>query len=171
MKKNMRRVSLRVTAQTLYNLERLRQMGELKSLGRVVDKLVREKMISLHKDHVNAVTPGVPLTQEELNAMHFDRVWIFYPSQYDGDQCDYEEGVVLYGRLYSLETLDGAGFEELLQDAMDGETLDRPTGEYQVFRHLVDCERVDHFREPAKMMKQHKKGARQWNMKRFCEQR
>ena len=42
-------------------------MGELKSLGRVVDKLVREKMISLHKDHVNAVKPGAPLTQEELN--------------------------------------------------------------------------------------------------------
>ena len=27
MKKNMRRLTLRVTAQTLYNLERLRQMG------------------------------------------------------------------------------------------------------------------------------------------------
>ena len=89
MKKNMRRVSLRVTAQTLYNLERLRQMGELKSLGRVVDKLVREKMISLHKDHVNAVKPGAPLTQEELNTMHFDRVWIFYPPQYEGDQGSY----------------------------------------------------------------------------------
>ena len=44
MKKNMRRLTLRVTAQTLYNLERLRQMGELRDLGRVVDKLVREKM-------------------------------------------------------------------------------------------------------------------------------
>lgn len=85
MKKNMRRVSLRVTAQTLYNLERLRQMGKLKSLGRVVDKLVREKMISLHKDHVNAATPGVPLTQEELNTMHFDRVWIAYPPQDEED--------------------------------------------------------------------------------------
>lgn len=171
MKKNMRRLSLRVTAQTLYNLERLRQMGELKSLGRVVDKLVREKMISLHKDHVNAVTSGVPLTQEELNAMHFDRVWIAYPPQDEEDQGDYEEGVVLYGKLYSLETLEGAGFEELLQDAMYGETLDRPSGEYQVFRHRLGCERTDHFREPAKMMKQHKKGARQWNMKRFCDQR
>lgn len=169
MKKNMRRVSLRVTAQTLYNLERLRQMGELKSLGRVMDKLVREKMISLHKDHVNAVKPGAPLTQEELNTMHFDRVWIFYPPQYEGDQGDYEEGV--YGKLYSLEVLEGAGFEELLQDAMDGETLDRPTGKYQVFRRLLDYEGEDHVREPAKMMKQHKKGARQWNMKRFCDQR
>lgn len=171
MKKNMRRVSLRVTAQTLYNLERLREMGKLKSLGRVVDKLVREKMISLHKDHVNVATLGVPLTQEELNTMHFDRVWIAYPPQDEEDRGSYEEGVVLYGRLYSLETLDGAGFEELLQDAMDGETLDRPTGEYQVFRYLLDYERADYFREPAKMMKQHKKGAQKWTMRQFCDQR
>ena len=75
MKKNMRRVSLRVTAQTLYNLERLRKMGDLKSLGRVVDKLVREKMISLHKDHVNAVKPGAPLTQEELNTIRTGGIW------------------------------------------------------------------------------------------------
>lgn len=56
MKKNMRRISLRVTAQTLYNLERLRQMGELKSLGRVVDKLTREKMIALHGNHLHEPT-------------------------------------------------------------------------------------------------------------------
>lgn len=171
MKKNMRRLSLRVTAQTLYNLERLRQMGELKSLGRVVDKLVREKMISLHKDHVNVATPGAPLTQEELNTMHFDRVWIAYPPQDEEDRGDYEEGVVLYGRLYSLETLDGAGFEELLQDAMYGETLDRPSGEYQVFRHRLDCERAGHFRKPTKMVDLNEKGARKWNVKRFCDQR
>lgn len=58
MKTNMRRVSLRVTAQTLYNLERLRKMGELKSLGRVVDKLTREKMIALHGDHKNQMEKG-----------------------------------------------------------------------------------------------------------------
>lgn len=171
MKKNLHRISLRVTAQTLYNLERLRQMGDLRDIGRVVDKLVREKMISLHKDHMNAATPGVPLTQEDLNTMHFDRVWIAYPPQYEEDLGSYEEGVVLYGRLYSLETLEGAGFEELLQDAMDGETLDRPSGEYQVFRHRLDCERADHFRKPTKMVDLNKKGARKWNMKRFCDQR
>ena len=170
-KSHLKRIPVRVTTQTLYNLERLMHMGKLKSLGRVVDKLVREKMISLHKDHANAATSGVPLTQEELNTMHFDRVWIAYPPQHEEDRGDYEEGVVLYGKLYSLETLEGAGFEELLQDAMCGETLDRPSGEYQVFRHRLDCERADHFRDPAKMMKQHKKGARQWNMKRFCDQR
>lgn len=56
MKKNMRRLSLRVTAQTLYNLERLRQMGGLQDLGRVVDKLTREKMIALHGDHLREPT-------------------------------------------------------------------------------------------------------------------
>lgn len=56
MKKNMRRISLRVTAQTLYNLERLRQMGELRDLGRVVDKLTREKMVALHGDHLREPT-------------------------------------------------------------------------------------------------------------------
>lgn len=56
MEKNIRHISLRVTAQTLYNLERLRQMGELKSLGRVVDKLTREKMIALHGNHLREST-------------------------------------------------------------------------------------------------------------------
>lgn len=56
MKTNMRRVSLRVTAQTLYNLERLRQMGELRDFGRVVDKLTREKMVTLHGDHLRDTT-------------------------------------------------------------------------------------------------------------------
>lgn len=171
MKKNMRRVSLRVTAQTLYNLERLRQMGEMKNLGRVVDKLVREKMISLRKDSFCMTTPNTPLTQEDLNKMHFDRVWISYPPQYEGDLGSYEEGVVLYGRLYSLETLEGAGFEDLLKDAMEGETLDRPTGEYQVFLRRLGYEAEDHLRKPAKMMELHKKGAQKWIMKRFCEQR
>lgn len=56
MRKNMRRLTLRVTAQTLYNLERLRQMGELRDLGRVVDKLTREKMVALHGDHLREPT-------------------------------------------------------------------------------------------------------------------
>ncbi len=56
MKKNMRRVSLRVTAQTLYNPERLRQMGELRDMGRVVDKLTREKMLALHGNHLRDTT-------------------------------------------------------------------------------------------------------------------
>lgn len=47
-KKNMRRVSMLVTAQTLGNLEKLAAMSGYHEVGRVVDKLVREKMISLN---------------------------------------------------------------------------------------------------------------------------
>lgn len=39
--------TVRVTAQTAYNLERLMLMSGQKTPGRVVDKLVREKMLAL----------------------------------------------------------------------------------------------------------------------------
>lgn len=48
-KKNLRRISIVVTAQTKGNLERLAAVSGYKELGRVVDKLTREKMISLHQ--------------------------------------------------------------------------------------------------------------------------
>ena len=41
---------------------------------------------------------------------------------------------MLYGKLYSIDTLDGAGFEDLLLDACHGEALDRPSGDYTVYR-------------------------------------
>ncbi len=47
-KKNMRCVSMLVTAQTLGNLEKLAAMSGYREIGRVVDKLVREKMISMN---------------------------------------------------------------------------------------------------------------------------
>ena len=43
-KKNLRRLSCTVTAQTLYNLQKLSALSGV-SLGRVVDKLTREHMI------------------------------------------------------------------------------------------------------------------------------
>ena len=46
-KKNLRRISIVVTAQTKGNLERLAAVSGYKELGRVVDKLTREKMLSL----------------------------------------------------------------------------------------------------------------------------
>lgn len=49
-KKNMRRISILVTAQTAKNLERLAFMCGYREIGMVVDKLTREKMISLHTD-------------------------------------------------------------------------------------------------------------------------
>lgn len=47
-RKNMRRISTLVTAQTAYNAEKLRVICGYKSIGQVFDKLVREK---------NAVAP------------------------------------------------------------------------------------------------------------------
>ena len=40
-------MTVRVTAQTAYTLERLMLMSGQKTPGRVVDKLVREKMLAL----------------------------------------------------------------------------------------------------------------------------
>ena len=45
-KKNLRRIRLLVTAQTAHNLERMAQMGQCDP-GRVVDKLVRDRMVAL----------------------------------------------------------------------------------------------------------------------------
>lgn len=45
-KKNLRRIRLLVTAQTAHNLERLAKMGQCDP-GRVVDKLVRDRMVAL----------------------------------------------------------------------------------------------------------------------------
>lgn len=48
-KKNLRRISMLVTAQTAKNLERLAQMDGQTNIGRVMDKLVRDRMISLRQ--------------------------------------------------------------------------------------------------------------------------
>lgn len=46
--KNLRRLVCKVTPQTLWNLHKLAKMMKCgDNLGKVVDKLVREKMISL----------------------------------------------------------------------------------------------------------------------------
>ena len=46
--KNMRHLSVLVTAQTLWNLFKLAKMaGYGRNIGRVIDKLVREKMLAL----------------------------------------------------------------------------------------------------------------------------
>ena len=78
--------------------------------------------------------PNEPLTQADVDKMHFDRVWIDYGVDDSGERCG-EEGVVLYGKLYAIDTLDGSAFD-LLLDACDGETLDRPSGDYKVYRRL-----------------------------------
>ena len=45
--KYLRRISVLVTAQTAANLEKLAQMDGQPSIGRAMDKLVRDRMISL----------------------------------------------------------------------------------------------------------------------------
>ena len=68
-----------------------------------------------------------PLTQADLDVMDYDKVWIDY-----GD--DGECALVVSGRIYALAVLEGAGFEEILQDEVGGETMDRPSGNYTVYR-------------------------------------
>lgn len=50
-KKNMRRMSVLVTAQTAYNLIKLAQMAgyKEKDIGKVIDKLVRDRMIEIKR--------------------------------------------------------------------------------------------------------------------------
>lgn len=48
-KKNRRRISTLVSAQTLYHLENMRQLFGYNDIGRVIDKLVREKRESMNK--------------------------------------------------------------------------------------------------------------------------
>lgn len=82
-----------------------------------------------------------PLTQADLDELHFDRVWIDYGLDEMGERCG-EDGVVLYGKLYSIDALDGAGLEELLLDAVSGETLDHPTGTYNVYRRPTNGKEI-----------------------------
>lgn len=46
-KQHRQKLTVRVTPQTAYNLERLMNHERAKTPGRVVDKLVREKMLAL----------------------------------------------------------------------------------------------------------------------------
>ena len=68
-----------------------------------------------------------PLTQADLDAMDYDKVWL----DYGGDG---EWALVVSGRIYALAVLEGAGFEDILRDEVDGETMDRPSGNYTVYR-------------------------------------
>lgn len=150
-KKNLRRLSVLVTAQTLYNLQRLADMTGIRNVGRVVDKLTREKMLALKgvgpdvaDTNVGGADDNVPtnqpLTQTDVDELHFDRVWIDYGVREDGER-EGEEGVVLYGKLYSIDALEGAGFEEMLLDLAEGETLDCPSGNYTVYSRPPEGDR------------------------------
>ena len=68
-----------------------------------------------------------PLTQADLDSMDYDKVWIDY-------EDDGEWALVVSGRIYALAVLEGTGFEDILRDEVDGETMDRPSGAYTVYR-------------------------------------
>lgn len=55
-KKNHRRISALVSSQTLYHLEQMAQFCGYHDLGRVIDKLVREKQIELKEGVRNNAT-------------------------------------------------------------------------------------------------------------------
>ena len=94
-------------------------------------------------NNVPAKAPNEPLTQEDIDKMHFDRVWIDYGLDDSGERCG-EDGVILYGKLYSIDTLDGSAFEDLLLNSCDGETLGRPGGDYTVYRRPPEGGDADH---------------------------
>ena len=48
--KNLRRIYAIVISQKAYNMEELRRICGYKSAGKVIDKLVREKMIEMKGD-------------------------------------------------------------------------------------------------------------------------
>lgn len=75
--------------------------------------------------------PNEPLTQADLDSMDYDKVWIDY-----GD--DGEWALVVNGRIYCLAVLEGAGFEDILREELGGETLDRPSGDYTVYRRPTE---------------------------------
>ena len=77
--------------------------------------------------------PNEPLTQPDLGRMDYDKVWLDY-----GD--DGEWALVVNGRIYSLANLEGCGFEDILRDEVGGETMDRPSGSYTVYRRPPEGE-------------------------------
>ena len=84
-------------------------------------------------EHATLTPPNEPMTQADLDSMDYDKVWIDY-----GD--DGEWALVVNGRIYCLAVLEGAGFEDILRDEVGGETMDRPSGDYTVYRRPPEGE-------------------------------
>ena len=86
-----------------------------------------DMLISALEGDPTLTPPNEPLTQADLDSMDYDKVWIDY-----GD--DGEWALVVSGRIYALAVLEGTGFEDILRDEVGGETMDRPSGDYTVYR-------------------------------------
>ena len=79
-----------------------------------------------------------PLTQDDISKMHFDKVWLSYEAVSGAELGDGEPAIVLFGKIYSIDVLEGAGFQDALEDMVCGETLDRPSGQYTAYRYPLD---------------------------------
>lgn len=91
------------------------------------DRDMAEKIVL---DMPTLAPPNEPLTQADLDSMDYDKVWI-----------DYEDGtgewaLVCRGYIYSIDTLEGAGFD--FDDYMMGEKLE-PHG-YKAYRRPPEGE-------------------------------
>ena len=84
-------------------------------------------------ESVTLTPPNEPLTQADLDGMDYDKVWLDY-----GDEGEW--ALVVNGRICSLAVLEGAGFEDILRDEVGGETMDRPSGDYTVYRRPPEGE-------------------------------
>lgn len=103
-----------------------------KGQGRNYEALLLESVVEQIVDTAPTLTPpDEPLTQADLDSMDYDKVWIDY-----GD--DGEWALVVNGRIYCLAVLEGAGFEDILREELGGETLDRPSGDYTVYRRPTE---------------------------------
>ena len=134
------RYSEQVYREALASLARLRET--LEDRERPTLDFVAEAIAEKADRDYPSLLADEPLTQADLDELHFDRVWIDYGPDEAGERCG-EDGVVLYGKLYSIDALDGAGFEELLLDAMGGETLDNPSGTYTVYRRPPNGKEIE----------------------------
>ena len=102
---------------------RERVMGEL---ARTVERFHAEKEKANRTPTSAPPQPTDPLTQEDLNKMFLETVWLQYP---DGSG---EPALVVNGEIYSVANLEGAGLD--LEEYCQGESLDSRTGKYKVYR-------------------------------------
>ena len=91
---------------------------------------VIEGFINVVKTQPTLTQQNEPLTQADLDSMDYDKVWI-----------DYEDGtgewaLVCTGYIYSIDTLEGAGFD--FEDYVRGGKLE-PRG-YKVYRRPPEGE-------------------------------
>lgn len=109
------------------------QLLEMFAAGYTLEKPDYSKSFEEMASLAETTPPNEALTQADLDSMDYDKVWIDY-----GDNGEW--ALVVSGRIYSLAVLEGAGFEDILQDEVDGETMDRPSGDYAVYRRPPEGE-------------------------------